>query len=762
MTNQNLEPTNNIDESPVNAENLVSENTDLTSNVKATENTLDDNLLPDAIESMQVKEDLTEQKMTDVSMDHSNLNTDSENTGTVVNLIETVVLAEALADTAKEELETPNSTEKEEVAQTIESTSKELELPQNEAIADSEINPSETSNSTENSLNEHITDDIHEIEEIEEPARMTNFNGDFSNFSKKDFVALADKMLETMNSRDLSSSDVKNIDNVIKAIRPAFEEVQSLDKREAKKSYISENGSEEGFEYKNDNFAIRFEGILIQIREKRQVYYNKLEREREDYFEIKTRLLQQLREIVEIEEKGESKNNWDAFKKLQSDWKNAGNVNSPHNGTLWSAYNALVDRYFDIRSIQNELKDLDRKKNLINKEGIVIKIEAIAAALEGNALTNVVLKKANDLVAEYKQIGSGAREEQDALWNRLKKAFDVVYEKKRELSKENDSLLQDLYNAKMQLLENLNPYLTFQSDSINEWNAKSKEVMAIQDQWNAIKGPMPKEKGKDISKDFWSALKLFFKNKSDFFGKLEAKREANFKGKEAICIEADAIFATGDHSAPNTNKIIDLQKKWKTIGHVPEKYKDTLYNRFKATCDQYFDLKRNENKVQDEEFTQNLAKKVAICVEIETLASSGSGEMSKLTEYKKFFGAIGFVPRKDMQVIQDRFIKAINSFVKSASGMDKSQKDKMLLQNEVEGMLKSGGGSRNLEKQEGEIRRKIKSLEEEISLTLNNMEFFGMSKNAEKLKEEYKKKVEKGEKELKELQDKLKVIIAAN
>ncbi len=761
MTNQNLEPTNTIDETNINAETLISENTDLTFYVKAAENTIDENLLPDATESVQVKEDLTEQKMTNVSIENSEIKTDSENIELEPSVEEPIDLVETLTDMENVEMEISNLTEKQEEVQTLDSTTFELEMAESEVTSETETNTSDTHISKENIIIENSTDEIHEIEEIEEPTKITSFNGDFSNFSKKDFVALADKMLETMNSRDLSNSDVKNIDNVIKAIRPAFEEMQSLEKSEAKKAYISENGSEEGFEYKNDNFAIRFEGILIQIREKRQVYYNKIEREREDYFEIKTRLLQQLREIVEIEEKGESKNNWDAFKKLQSDWKNAGNVNSPHNGTLWSAYNALVDRYFDIRSIQNELKDLDRKKNLINKEGIVIKIEAISAALEGNALTNVVLKKANDLLADYKQIGPGAREEQDALWNRLKKAFDVVYEKKRELSKENDSLLQDLYNAKMQLLENLNPYLTFQSDSINEWNAKSKEVMAIQEQWNAIKGPMPKEKGKDISKDFWSALKLFFKNKSDFFGKLEAKREANFKGKEAICIEADAIFATGDHSAPNTNKIIDLQKKWKTIGHVPEKYKDTLYNRFKATCDQYFDLKRNENKVQDEEFIQNLAKKVAICVEIETLASSGSGEMSKLSEYKKTFGAIGFVPRKDMQIIQDRFIKAINSFVKSASGMAKSDKDKMFFQNEVEGMLKSGGGSRNLEKQEGEIRRKIKSLEEEISLTLNNMEFFGMSKNAEKLKEEYMKKVEKGEKELKELQEKLRVIIAA-
>jgi protein-tyrosine-phosphatase len=603
---------------------------------------------------------------------------------------------------------------------------------------------------------------IEEIEEIEEASEIPSFGEDFTHFTKKDFVNLADKMLESLAARQLSSADVKNIDNVIKVIRPAFEEIVATEKRATKKAYVEQNGSEEGFEFKNDNHAIRFEGLMIQIREKKQAFFNKLEREREDYFEIKTRLLQQLREIVDTEEKGESKNNWEAFKQLQTAWKNAGNVNSPHNGTLWSGYNALVDRYFDIRSIQNELKDLDKKKNIITKEGIVIKIETIARSLEESPLSNVVLKKANDLLNDYKQVGPGPREEQDALWDRLKKAFDIIYEKKRELSKENQTLLADTYQAKNQIFESLKPYLEFQSDSINEWNAKSKEVMAIQEQWNAIKGAMPRDKGKDISKDFWAALKQFFKNKSDFFAKLEAKREANYKAKEILCLEADEILAMGDHSAPNTNKIIDLQKRWKTIGHVPEKHKDTLYNRFKATCDQYFDLKRNENKVQDEEFSQNLVKKEAICVEIENLAASGAGDMAKLSEYKKAFGAVGFVPRKDMQNIQERFIKAINNFVKSASGLNKSEKDKLMLQNEVDVVLKTGGASKNLDKQEGDIRRRIKSLEEEISLTRNNMEFFGFSKNAEKLKEEYMKKVEKGEHELKELQDKLRLIVAAN
>jgi hypothetical protein len=737
MIEPSLEPTNNIDENNIDAETKVSEVNHL------------------SVENVQ--SEVSEGEIFDENTPTDLQSNTMENTENMTNIndLETSGAIDATSEISNNE-EAELNINNHNIAEVKEELVENVELEVEEETTSAFIETAEVSQEST------ASNDIEEIEEIEEQAPLNSFNDDFTTFSKKDFVQLADKMLEAISARDISIADVKNIDNVIKNIKPSFEELIQLEKKEAKNAFIEQNGSEEGFEFKNDNHAIRFEGILIQIREKRHSFYQKLEREKEDYFEIKTRLLQELREIVETEEKGESKNNWEAFKNLQTKWKNAGNVNSVHNGTLWSAYNALVDRYFDIRSIQNELKDLDRKKNLLNKEGVVIKIEAIANSLSDAPLSNTVLKKANDLLQEYKQIGPGPREEQDLLWDRLKKAFDVIYEKKRELSQENASLLQEVFNAKNQLLVNLNAYLSFQSDSINEWNAKSKEVMEIQEQWNAIKGPLPREKGKDLSKEFWAALKQFFKNKSDFFAKLEAKREANYKAKEALCNEAQAILESGDHNAPNTNKIIELQKKWKTIGHVPEKYKDSLYNKFKATCDQYFDLKRNENKAQDQEFAQNLSQKVAILEEIEKLNQAGNGDLEKLSEFKKAFQAIGFVPRKDMQSIQDRYIKAVNGFVKSASGINKTEKDKLMLQNEVEVVLKSAGGSRNLEKQENEIRRKMKSLEDEISLTKNNMEFFGMSKNAEKLKEEYNKKVIKAEAELQELKDKLRLIVAAS
>lgn len=613
----------------------------------------------------------------------------------------------------------------------------------------------------EEAVIEELQQSINLIEE--DAVAHTTEEVDYSSFSKKDFVDLGEKLLASIKAEGVNVSDVKNADNVMKEIKPIFDDLKAREKSEALKKYIVDNGNNEGFEFKNDNYVVRFESLSAQIRDAKNGFFQKIERQKEDYFERKTNLLQRLREIVEQEEQGGTKNNWQEFKKLQEDWKSAGNVNSPHNTSLWSAYNALVDRYFSIRHIQNELKDLDRKKNLTAKTEIVERIEAIAKTLEESGLSNTTLRQANDLLEEYKHIGPAQREAQDELWKRLKAAFDIIHNKRREQSSQAGALQEEIFSAKLRLVENLKPYIQFNTDSINEWNAKTKEILAIQDQWNGIKGAMPKEKGKEISREFWSSLKTFFRNKGEFFNKLEAERESNLKAKTSLCEQVEVLLESGDFSPANTDRVVELQKTWKTIGHVPEKFKDKIYDRFKKACDAFFNGKRAKGNEVEKEYEANLQQKAALCDEIEASAKAGEADLSKLAGFKARYNEIGFVPRKEMQGIQRRFVDAINAYVKASSGVSGSEKEKMLLQNEVDVTLKGDkGNSKELDKKENDLRRKMKKLEDDISLWQNNIEFFARSKNASAVRAEYEEKIKGAEKELADLKQKLKIIVAAN
>jgi hypothetical protein len=585
---------------------------------------------------------------------------------------------------------------------------------------------------------------------------------DITEFTKKDLVDLSGKLVDAISKSSIIPSDVKNIDNVAKQIQIVFDEIVTKEKTQALADYKTENGNAGGFEFKNDNLTLRFEAAMVQIRDSKNAFYKKSRQLKDDYFEVKTALLENLRIVVEEEEKGGSKENWNSFKKIQEEWRDAGNVNSPHNGSLWSAYNALVDRYYNIRNIQNELKDLDRKKNLESKVELSTKITEISEIVKIEGYSNGLLKQANELFEEYKALGPAPRDEQEALWEKVKASFDIIYDKKREQGEVNKQLQQEVLSAKVRLVETLKPFLDFDSGSINEWNAKTKEVLAVQEQWNEIKGGMPRNEGKTVTKEFWSSIKQFFKNKSAFFDKLEEERKANLALKEQLCEEVEAIVESGVTEASETNRVIELQKTWRTIGHVPHKQKDSIYKRFKKAADGFFNSKRSGNAEIEAEYEENLKAKQAICEEVEKLTEAGEIDLTKLTDFKNKFNKIGFVPRKKIKTIQSRFIKAINDYVRASSNISSKEEEKLLLRNQVEVESKSGGGSsKSLDRQENDLSRKTKALEDDISLWRNNIEFFGPSKGAEKMKAEFEKKIVKAEQELASLNEKLKLFSAA-
>lgn len=597
------------------------------------------------------------------------------------------------------------------------------------------------------------------VEEEELESAPMN-EAELQNFNKKDFVELLEKLLVSVKSENASMSDMKNVDVVLREVRPMFETLKRTEKLEAKKAFIEANGSEEGFVYENDNFNVRYDSVSSQIREIKTNYFSKLEQNREDNFATKTKLLQDLRELVANEEIAPSKTSWANFKKIQEAWKGSGSVAAVHNQSLWAAYNALVDRYFSNRNIFNELMDLDRKKNQQAKEILCDKVEVLASKLDGDSLTNSLIKEANDLFEEYKHIGPAPKESNEKLWNRFKLALDKLYEKRREQQSGDDTIRGEVLNVKIEMVKVAEAIGSFKGANIPEWNTKTKELQELQDQWNGIKGGMPREKGKEVSKQFWAALKNFFNNKSEFFKTLENERGANLTLKNGMIEEVENMVKNEDFSAIATNRVIELQKEWKSVGFVPEKFKNSIYEKFKNACDGFFNGKRNSSSSVDQEFEVNLAKKIGICEALEAAAAE-TPDLNKLPEIKAEFSSIGFVPRKNMQDIQKRFVDAVNLFVKNSS-ISAAEKERMMMKTEKPAQGASGGNRERTNfnnaassgrNENMDLKKKIQKIEDEIALYRNNIEFFARSKNAAALRAEIDIKIAKAEKELEKLKN---------
>lgn len=594
---------------------------------------------------------------------------------------------------------------------------------------------------------------MEELEVVEEQAV------DYSQLDKKDFVSLLENQFAIAKSEKAKPADFKRTDELLKEVKVFFDQIKKTERDEAERRYVAENGSEEGFDYKPDELTQRFESLYRQIKDVKNHYFQDLEKSKDKNFAVKTQLLQRLRELVDADESN-AKNpgtSWQEFKKIQDEWKAAGNIASPHNSTLWATFHALIDRYYSNRNIYYELKELDRKKNLQLKGELVEKVEALAQSLEGKPLTRAILEEANAHFDEYKHIGPGPKAEQEVLWQRMKVALDTLHDARRAQTEDQKQVLSQNYEIKSKIYEELVPFTAFTSSSINEWNEKTKEVVALQEQWVNAKGQMLREEGRELSKKFWATLKTFFHNKGEFFRQLESKREQNLKLKTELCEAVEAILETGEDSAANTDKVIALQKQWKQIGQVPEKFKDTIFDRFKKACDAYFDRKRAKNSEVEREFVENLAKKQAICEKIEAGAKAGEANLKDLNAFKSEWSSVGFVPKKDMQAINKRYIDAVNSYVSAIGKLSSKEREQVILENEV-AMATDGESVRNLQRKETDIRRRMTQIENDLTIWQNNIEFFGRSKNGEKVRAEFEKKIIAAQKQLADLKHQLKIV----
>ncbi len=564
---------------------------------------------------------------------------------------------------------------------------------------------------------------------------------DYSNYNKKQLVGV----LATLTKED----NINKIERVLKEVKPHYDELRDAERAKALEKFIADGGDEADFAYKSDELDIKFDADYGLLKERRSKHFANIEKQKDDNLTAKNQLLEQLRKLVDDEETTAS---LDALKKIQSEWKKIGQIPSGQVKTLWANYNALLDRFYDNRSIYFELKELDRKKNLEAKLELCERAEKLQ---EETNLKNAI-KELNELHEEFRHIGPVPQEDQEALWQRFKAASDTLYDRRREFIDKLKGELHENMIAKKVLGDEVQAFLTFDSDRINEWNEKTKEILALQKKWEAI-GGLPKDKAKSINKHFWGGFKGFFANKNTFFKKLEGQRDENLKKKEALVQEAEALKDSQDWDK-TAEALKKLQTEWRAIGPVPEKFRNSIFAQFKKACDHFFEQKRAKNKEVNKEFEENLAKKTAICEAIEKLAEEKSSDVDKLEVLFDEYQAIGFVPRNAIKPIQNRFNEAVNKFLEEAADLNEEEKHNIKLTIKFSKLKNSPNANRKLHQKEGEIRKHINNLENDIVLWKNNLEFFANSKTADKLKEDFDIKIKKAKAELEELKEQLHVI----
>jgi hypothetical protein len=269
-----------------------------------------------------------------------------------------------------------------------------------------------------------VTETFHAAELIDEENELDVVEElpDYSLFSKEDLLKAA---LEAAASKQIDEALL-----VFKTIRPFLEQQISEEKAEALAKFIEEGGEKDSFEFKADANKEAFNKAFQELKLKKEDAKRRQEEEKKENLRKKEAILEEIKKLNDSEE---TANSIKRLKELQAEWKLIKNVPKENVDSLWESYRVLIEIFYDRLSINNELKELDRSKNL------GLKIELISKVNELLSEPNIkkALIGAKKLQEEWRYIGPVDREASEDIWNRFKTEVDKVYAQIKEKTDNN-------------------------------------------------------------------------------------------------------------------------------------------------------------------------------------------------------------------------------------------------------------------------------------------------------------------------------------
>ncbi|WP_375561371.1 DUF349 domain-containing protein [Bernardetia sp. OM2101] len=605
-----------------------------------------------------------------------------------------------------------------------------------------------------NASDDEKTDDT-ENENSEKEKTEERPQEDYSTFSKEELVSKS-AMLAAEATASEGRINFRYLDDQVSKIREFIDSFNEKEREEARQKYeeaATTAEEKEGFSFQQDQFTGMFYENFKAIKEAKRNHYAKLESEKQSNLKKKQAIIEELRSLTDTSKPSElsRKGEFDRVKAIQSEFKSIGYVPMQEADEIYRNYKALLDLFYNQKSQERELLALDRERNLEAKKTIVTRAEEL---LNYDKINDAVTEL-NRLHQEYKRIGPVPRADREELWERFKLASDKIYDARREYAENFKAQLEENMKLKQDLCLKVEEFVSFDTDRIRDWNNKTQELVELQKQWDAI-GPAPREVAKSLNKQFWDNFKLFFNNKSKFFEKLDAARDENLVKKQELIKQAEELKESTDWDNA-ANQLKRLQSEWREIGHVPEKQREVVYQQFKQAADYFFERRRNRYKEQDAAQEENLKQKLEVCNQIEELAKAKSNDTVKLQELHLKFHEIGFVPRKNIRTIQDRFDEVNKKFMKN-SELSSEEAQTFHFKTQAKAIKNNPKMAGDFKQTENKLKRKITDLENEINLWQNNIEFFAKSKTADKLREEFNEKISNAKTEIAAIENQIKIL----
>ena len=567
-----------------------------------------------------------------------------------------------------------------------------------------------------------------------------------------DYSGNSNSQLLSAFSELLHNHPVQTIRKNVDAIKIAFYKNYRNEVDQLRKKFIEGGGAIEEFVPPINDDEQKFKTLFAEYRQKRNEYLAQIETEKEENYQKKLQIIEELKELINSNET--LNHTFTAFRDLQQRWKEIGLVPQSVVKDLWETYNLHVENFYNFIKINKELRDLDLKKNYEAK--IQLCEEAEALVLEPSVIT--AFHRLQKLHEQWREIGPVANEYKDQLWDRFREASSKINKRHQEYF---DALKEEQkknLDLKTELCVKAEELVTAPPVSRKEWNKASEQLIEIQKVWKTI-GFAPKKDNTKIYERFRNACDRFFENKRNFYLQVKAEMETNLQLKNEICALAESM-QDSEEWKKTTDELIALQKRWKEIGPVARRHSDAVWKRFRAACDHFFERKAAHFSTIDTQYEENLKQKQALLeelkafVEREDMANDG---FETLKEMQRRWSEIGFVPIKQKDAIQSEYRKVVDAAFAKLRGNEK-ERHLERFKGKLQSLTSEGNNDRRIRHERDRLYNKMKQLEADIALLENNIGFFSKSKNAESMIRDVNEKIAKAKQEMETIIEKINLI----
>ena len=554
-------------------------------------------------------------------------------------------------------------------------------------------------------------------------------------------------------AREIAHSDEAPQKDEVDYLKTAFYKLHVAEREAQLKEYIDGGGDPEQYQIVPDADEEAFKAEMGVIKEKRQKLFREQEQEKQDNLQKKLAIIEKIKAMITSPE--EANKSYKEFKALQEEWRDIKNVPAEHANELWRNYQLYVEQFYDLLKLNSEAREYDFKKNLELKTKLCEAAEKLVDEPDVISAFHQLQK----LHQEYREIGPVSKELREEIWQRFKAASTVINKRHQQHFEGLRAKEEENLERKTKLCEQVEAIVAEENKGSGDWERHTKQIIDLQAEWKTI-GFAPQKMNVKIFERFRAACDDFFGRKADYFKGLKEQFKDNAEKKRALIEKAKALQDSTDWKS-TSDKLINLQKEWKTIGMVPKKLGDQLWEEFLGACNKFFEARNAAGAGTRGEEHQNLAKKRDVIARLQAAAEeAGDGLQEKVQKLVEEYQSIGHVPFKEKDKLYEEYHAVLDKLYKDLN-ISVAKRRLSKFKDNLKQVAERGENA--LDNERARLMRQYEQLKQEVQTYENNLGFLNASsKKGSSLIDEMNRKVQKLKDEVQLVREKIKAIDAEN